>query len=246
MEKFKQMMKGFFAYVWECIKGSFLAGLTYAMAGAILTMLVVQEGKPFSEQVTWSVVVIVCALAYNALLAWGYGGQNYEMLVSGNMKRMSALQFGTEYKISSHSYVKEYRAWKGFVMGAMCSLLAIIFVLIFGANQDKINSAFLEEATLSTGWGIAVVIGFFVCGWAILPFYCATMAGYIVSYYLALLIAVLPIFVYGGVYIAGAYGKRNKAIRAQEMADRAAAAQAAKPKKINYGGLPGTKPRKRK
>ena len=34
--------------------------------------------------------------------------------------------------------------------------------------------------------------------------------------------------------------------RKQEIADRQAAAEASKEKKINYGGLPGTKPKKRK
>ena len=58
--------------------------------------------------------------------------------------------------------------------------------------------------------------------------------------------ALLPIIVTGVMYIVGAYGKRNKTIRAQELADKAAAVEQAKVKKINYGGLPGTKPRKRK
>ena len=47
-------------------------------------------------------------------------------------------------------------------------------------------------------------------------------------------------------YILGAYGRRNKVIREQEIADKAAKAEAEKVKKINYGGLPGTKPKKRK
>ena len=34
--------------------------------------------------------------------------------------------------------------------------------------------------------------------------------------------------------------------KAQELADRASKAEAQREKKINYGGLPGTKPRKRK
>ena len=50
----------------------------------------------------------------------------------------------------------------------------------------------------------------------------------------------------GGLYIAGAYGRRNKTLRQQEIAARAAEAEQSKPKKINYGGLPGTKPKKRK
>lgn len=244
---FKQKMKGFFRYVWECVKGSFSPGLMYAAASAVLAMLVLKEGKAFSEQISISMIVIVCVLAYNGLFAWEFGGSNYEMLVSGNMKRISAEKYGSAYKISSHSYVKEYRPWKGFAMGAFASLLTVIFVLIFGANQARIDevllgvNTFLDDKLLGTLY----LIGIFLCGWALLPFVCAINAGYIVSYYLAIPVALLPVLVHGLFYIFGAYGKRNKNIRAQEAADRAAAAQA-KPKKINYGGLPGTKPRKKK
>jgi hypothetical protein len=125
--------------------------------------------------------------------------------------------------------------------------LTVIFVLIFGANQVRIDevllgvNTFLDDKLLGTLY----LIGIFLCGWALLPFVCAINAGYIVSYYLAIPVALLPVLVHGLFYIFGAYGKRNKNIRAQEAADRAAAAQA-KPKKINYGGLPGTKPRKKK
>ena len=247
MDTFKQKIKGFFAYVWECVKCSITAGFTYFTASAILYMLAFKEGKALSDQIPLCVLVAVCALAYTGLLAWGYGGSNYEMLVSGNMKRISADQYGNSYKISSHSYVKEYRPWKGFVMGAFACLITVIFVLIFGANQEKITSVFANELKLEgeKAFAILLLAGMLLAGWAIFPFTCAITAGYTVSYYLALIIAVLPIFVFGAFYIIGAYAKRNKTIRAQEAADRAAAA-AAKPKKINYGGLPGTKPRKRK
>jgi hypothetical protein len=46
-------------------------------------------------------------------------------------------------------------------------------------------------------------------------------------------------------YIAGAYSRRSKRLRQQRLEDKAVEA-ANKPKKINYGGLPGTKPKKRK
>lgn len=247
MENFKQKIRVFFQYFWECIKGSFTTGLMYATASALLCMLVLKEGKVFSEQISICVIVIVCVVAYNALLAWNVGGMNYEMLVSGNMKRISAEKYGSAYKISSHSYVKEYRAWKGFVMGALVCALTVALVIVFGANQAKIDAVLLSDATFADNkvFGVLYLIGIFLCGWAILPFTCAISAGYIVSYYLALLVAVLPILTFGGFYIAGAYAKRNKNLRAQEVADRAAAT-AQKPKKINYGGLPGTKPRKKK
>ena len=247
MDNFKQKIKEIFSYVWECIKCSFSAGLAYATASALLCMLVLKEGKAFSEQISTCIIVIVCVLAYNALFAWGFGGANYEMLVSGNMKRMSAEKFGSAYKISSHSYVKEYRIWKGFAMGAITCVATVVFAIIFGANQAQIDSVFAGNSTFADDktLGVLYLIGIFICGWALLPFACAVNAGYIVSYYLAIPVALLPILVFGGFYIAGAYAKRAKNIRAQEAADRAAAAQA-KPKKINYGGLPGTKPRKKK
>ena len=248
MDTFKQKIKGFFAYAWECIKGSFTPGLTYATAGALLFMFILNDEKAFGEQLPLCILVMICALAYNALIAWGYGGMNYEMLASGNMKRMTSDLYGNSYKISSHTYVKEYRPWKGFVMGALACLVTIAFVIFFGANQEEISTIFLGELkfTNMNAFSTAVLIGILLSGWALLPFVCAIKAGYIVSYYVALPIAILPIFVFGGVYIAGAYAKRNKRIRAQEAADKAAAQATAKPKKINYGGLPGTKPRKRK
>ena len=248
MNDFKRKIKGFFAYVWECIKSSFTVGLTYATASALLAMFILKGEKPFNEQLPLCIVVMVCALAYNALLAWGFGGTHYEMLVSGNMKRLSVDDAGNAYKFSSHSYVKEYRVWKGFVMGAFACLITLIFVIIFGANQDRITAALAGEGVLENDRFFATILllGILIASWALSPFTCAIGAGYIVSYYWAILIALLPIAVFGGFYIAGAYAKRNKAVRAQEAADRAAAAEAAKPKKINYGGLPGTKPRKRK
>jgi uncharacterized membrane protein len=91
-----------------------------------------------------------------------------------------------------------------------------------------------------------VIVFLLLSGWSIIPFYYYNLAGGSVSYFISIAFAVLPIIVTGVMYIVGAYGKRNKTIKAQELADRAAQAAANKPKKINYGGLPGTKPKKRK
>ncbi len=245
MAKIKDVFKRIGEYAWECLKGSFMSGLTYVLASMILMMLTIKEDAQYSEQITWSVVVILLSLAYNGLLTWNYGGMNFEMLVSGNMKRISASEYGSEYKISSHKYVKEYRMWKGFAMGAYCVIIPVVFAILFAKNADAINGAMMGE-TPSKTVGIIALIGLFFSGWTLLPFYCMNMAGMAVSYYFSLLIAILPVFVSGGTYIWGAYAKRGKTIRAQELADRAAAAEANKPKKINYGGLPGTKPRKRK
>ena len=70
-----------------------------------------------NTNIAWTVVCILGGAAYNALMAWAHGGSHYEMLVSGNVKRMSAEQFEGGYKMSSHKEAKEYRIWKGFAIG---------------------------------------------------------------------------------------------------------------------------------
>ncbi|MBQ7370017.1 MAG: hypothetical protein IJW58_03480 [Clostridia bacterium] len=248
MENFKKKMQRFWQYVWDCYKGSLLTFFMMLPANFFLLGYAFKEGMKQSESMTWCIVAIVVLLAYNALVVWMYGGTNFEMLVSGNMKRMSAMEYGDEYRISSHRYAKEYRPWKGFVMGAFISIFAVVFGILFGANADAINTSFLgsEEVTMEKGTAWLVLLGMLFSGWSLAPFYSLNMAGVTVSYYFSLLVALLPTIVSGVFYIVGAYMKRNKTLRAQELADRAAQAEQNKPKKINYGGLPGTKPRKKK
>jgi len=247
MNTFKKLWKRFWEYVWECYKGSFLSSITYVLASLILMMLTMKEDAVYSTQVTWCVVVIVCALAYNGLVLWNYGSMNFEMLVSGNMKRHSLDAYGQEFKISFHKEAKEYRAWKGFAVGVLTAVLTVIGAIIFGINQQIIDSLYTGvEQSHSTGFGILVIACFLLSGWSLLPVYFMNVNGWGVSYYFSALFGIIPILATGVIYIAGAYAKRNKTIREQERRDRESAAQEQKIKKINYGGLPGTKPKKRK
>ncbi len=240
---FKQTMKRFGRQVWDLFKGSIPATMMWFCAGTVLLMLTMKENQLNWDngKLAWTIVCIVAAAAYNALVSYAQGGNAYEMLVSGNMKRVSQSEFEGGYKISSHKYVKEYRAWKGFAIGGFVALWTIAAGIIFGANQAAIDSK-----TVSTGMGVLQMICLLLSGWSLLPFYYYNLGGGSTSYFVSLVFAVIPVIITGVMYIVGAYGRRNKAIRAQEAADRAAAAQQSKPKKINYGGLPGTKPKKRK
>lgn len=245
MSDFKTKWKLFWRVVWECFKRSLTPFVMYVLAG--LVMLAIQSKYRFSTQMIWAVVCGVVALAYNGLLMWLRGGEHYEMLVSGNMKRRSAMQMGYELNISSHKLEKEYRPWKGFVIGLFVSLLLIVGSIVFGCNQSKIVEAMVnEEATVSKGLAVVELIFYLFAGWVLLPLASINAAGTYVSFFVGCAFAVLPVVVSGGLYIAGAYGRRNKRVREQEIAAKAAEAEANKPKKINYGGLPGTKPKKRK
>lgn len=243
---FKEKLKFIGAYIWSLFKGSILPSIMYFCGSAILMMLVIKGEKIdwTNSDITWTVVCILGAAAYNALAAWANGGSHYEMLVSGNVKRSAYDAYGNPYKMSSHKIAKEYRVWKGFVVGCFIAIIPILFGILLGANQEAIHSG--SEA--SKGVGILVIVSFLFSGWSVLPFYCMNQAGMAVSYYYSMLFAILPILVSGFVYIAGAYARRNKAIRQQQLAEMAAKAEEEKKKnkKINYGGLPGTKPKKRK
>ncbi len=239
----KKSLKKFGRYVWELFKASLPSTFMYCCAGTILLMLTM-KGETLvwtSKEVTWAVVCIIGGAAYNALMAWASGGSQYEMLVSGNVKRISAAQFDGGYKMSTHKEVKEYRVWKGFVFGAMTALLTIVFGILFGCNQTQ-----LHGEDVKGGLAVLLLLGFLLTGWSVIPLYLMNATGVAISYFLSCLFALIPIGVSGGFYIWGAYARRNKRLREQMIAERAAAAEEQKVKKINYGGLPGTKPKKRK
>ena len=245
MAMFKEKFKFVCGYIWSLFKASVLPSIMYFCASAILMMLIM-KGENIdwtSTDITWTVVCILGGVAYNVLAAWANGGSHYEMLVSGNVKRSAVDAYGNAYKMSGHKLAKEYRVWKGFVVGAFTALLPIVFGLLLGANQSVINAGDYGKAM---GW--LMIFAFLLSGWSVLPFYCMNQAGIAVSYYWSVLLALIPIVVTGGAYIAGAYARRNKAIRQQQLAELAAKAEEEKKKnkKINYGGLPGTKPKKRK
>ena len=249
MANFKKKCKQIGRQIWELFKASIPASLMYFCAGTVL-MMITMKGEVVAwdnKKLAWTIVCVLAAMGYDALVTYAQGGNAYEMLVSGNMKRNSAYTMGGELKISSHKFAKEYRAWKGFAIGAFIGLFAIFTGIVFGANQAKIDEVLLTgDGAISKGLAVLMIICFLLSGWSILPFYYLNAGGAGISYFVTCLFALIPIAVTGAMYIVGAYGRRNKTIKAQQLADKAAAAEAKKEKKINYGGLPGTKPKKRK
>ena len=249
MGKVKKTMKKAGRQIWELFKGSIPAALMYFCAGTILMMLTMKGEEAYAwdnKKLAWTIVCILGGIAYNCLVSYAQGGNAYEMLVSGNMKRVSAEQYGEGFKISTHKEAKEYRIWKGFAIGGFCALFTLLAGLYMGANQARVNAVFEKGGAWGVGFGVGVIACFLLSGWSVLPFFYLNASGYAISYFVICAFAIIPIAVTGGMYIAGAYGRRGKNVRQQELADRAAQAEANKPKKINYGGLPGTKPKKRK
>lgn len=242
-KEIKKVLKKFGRQVWELFKISIPSTFMYFCAGTILMMLTLR-GETIdwtSKDVAWTVVCILGGSAYAALLAWANGGSHYEMLVSGNMKRISADALDGGFKMSSHKEAKEYRIWKGFAIGAFTAIFTLLMGILFGAFQGEIDSTAPRK-----GVAVLVLIGFLTSGWSVIPMYLMNRTGIAISYYVSCVFALIPIAVTGGFYIAGAYARRAKRLREQLIAEKAQKADEEKVKKINYGGLPGTKPKKRK
>lgn len=245
---FKKTMKKIGRYTWELFKMSFPSLFMYAALSLIVVMLTMGETLTFSAgKATWWAVCLAGALAYNGLMAYVQGSSGFEMLVSGNMKRMSMEALEGGYKMSTYKEVKEYRAWKGFVVGGILAIFPIVTGIVFGCNQELIDSVFSNGTVQSNaGFGWVFLILLIFGGWSTSLFLLLNTTGVTISYFVCIAFAVLPVLVTGFLYIVGAYGKRRKALKEQELRDRESAKQEAITPKVNYGGLPGTKPRKRK
>ena len=241
-------------WVLDVLKHSILPLIMYIGCSVALFMFAFNGDTAWTTGFTtariWLCVAFIAVpLIYQGVLAFLSGANGYEMLVTGNVKR--TMYDGGEMSMSAHKEHQEYRVWKGFALGVIVAVTTLIVAIIWGCNQDGINEILLASGTESVGATDPVLRGFVMgsvlCwGWAILPFALANASGVFVSYFLIIPVAVLPVVIAGGFYIVGAYARRRKRLAKLDAEEKAAAAEAAKPKKINYGGLPGTKPKKKK
>ncbi len=262
MAEVKKKWKKVGRQIWELFKSSLPGALMYACAGAVLLLLTMRgeasELKWDGGKIAWTVVCIVVATVYTGFMAYAQGGNGYDMLVTGNVKRMSEGTQTGGYKMSKHVWAKEYRVWKGFAVGGFMMVIPLIAGIVFGANQKAIDQLLIDlvsgtesENGMGGFAGFMILVLLFLSGWTILPVFIPN-AGLIaagngvISYYYCCFFALIPFAVVSGMYIAGAYGKRAKTIRQQIIADKEAEAAANRERKVNYGGLPGTKPKKRK
>lgn len=245
MANFKKKFKFYAGYAWQLFKDALPSWIMYICAGSILMMVTIKvkdNGIVFKNGLmVWTVICTLGAAAYNALLMWANGGQQYEMLAAGNVRRNSEKLYGEGYKISKHKETKEYRVWKGFVIGGILAVLPIIIGIVWGVKQPQIDARVAQGKIAP-----AELLGIMLSGWSVIPVYYANATGSNISYFVTMAFALIPIVVTAAFYIGGAYARRNKNIRRQMIADKAAQEEANKTKKINYGGLPGTKPKKRK
>ena len=241
MNEFKKQTKEFFKYALSLLKQSLPSLLMYISAGGVLMMLTLKQDALAwdNSKLTWTLVCVVVAAGYNLMVSLAQGSEGYDMLVTGNVQRYSFEVVEGGYKMSKYKPEKEYRVWKGFVVGGIIALFTLISAILMGANQASIDSD-VSKSSITI-----IIVCAILSGWCALPMYYLNVSGYAISYFWMLPCALLPVVVSGVGYIIGAYRKRAKELKKQALKDSEEQAKN-KPKKVNYGALPGTKPRKRK
>ena len=92
MTKVKAVSKKIGRELWEAFKSSLPAAMMSFCAGTVLWMITMDEDALAwdSKKLIWTLVCVGVAAIYNVFITYAQGGQGYEMLVSGNMKRSSA------------------------------------------------------------------------------------------------------------------------------------------------------------
>lgn len=248
MKTAKQKIQWVLKNIWTLFKSGMPSLIIYSCAGSILMMLTMTENATMvwdNKKLLWTVLAWVLAIGYNVAASYSQGIVGYDMLAAGNMQR-HAEDRGAALKISKHDELQEYRPWKGFVIGAFSCILILVFGLIFGKNTEVINSVFDKASTTAEKIGTTVLLGFMLSGLTLLPTFYLNGAEIYINYYVTIVAILVPILVSGVAYIAGAYGKRNKVLRAQDKQRAELEAKQNKQAKVNYGALPGTKPKKHK
>lgn len=149
-------------------------------------------------EIVLGVFCIICGIAFNAHLCYNYGIDHYDYYLTGCLHRKNAL-FGIESG-GDHHIEREYRPYKGFLIGLYSSIPVIIFGIVAGACQ----------ANASSITGIAFYALVMFAAWAIIPLSWINNAGGSVSLYWSVFMCIIPIVVSGVFYIIGAMREKQK------------------------------------
>lgn len=200
-------------YFWriqkECLRRAVTPYLMFLFMS--LLALACQTIVPDSISAVEIVLCVLCILGgafFNGHLLYHTGKLHYGAYVAGVLHRKNNA-FGIRSG-SGHRPEKEYRVWKGFLIGLYVALPAIILGIAAGS------------LSVGQAWGYVQYAFIMFAGWAILPitFFGTGGAegavGLSVSMYWSLLLALLPILVSGIFYIVGAKAEARDRERAVE------------------------------
>ncbi|MCI8500512.1 MAG: hypothetical protein HFE28_07905 [Clostridia bacterium] len=187
---------------WRRMITPFLMYMFMSLISLTVSSMLMQDANmtKYVISIIVDVVCVLCGAAFNAHLCFNYGKMHYDAYITGCLHRKNEL-FGIPSG-GNHRPEKEYRPWKGFLIGF---LVGVPVILLGGFGHIS-------------NW-VAIIL-FLLAWWAYVPASWAAhyhtailkIEGYTVSTLFALPMIVLPVLVSGVFYIVGAYvNKRNRA-----------------------------------
>ncbi len=199
----------------ECLRRSVSVFLMYMFMSMIMlaTQAFSKEGTTVIE-IVLGVLCILGGMFFNGHLCYHCGSDHYDAYLSGCLHRKNAL-FGIPSG-GNHRVEREYRVWKGFLIGFYVGLVVMILGTIAGVFQGTKNVGYaIMFLTMFAGWAIIPV------GWVI------NLVNPNFSYFWSLAFILIPILVSGIFYIVGAMCEKKKT---QWQNARQEEAQKAQPK----------------
>lgn len=181
-----------------------------------LIMLACQAIENMWAQIIIGVLCIGAGAFFNGHLCYNYGILHYGFYVSGELHRRNEL-FGIQSG-GDHRPEKEYRPWKGFVIGLFIGVPVIVLGVLSGRYMNE-----------TVGGSFAAIALVMFAGWAIIPI--SWLRNYVPSlgkpsFYWSILMIILPILVSGIFYILGAMSDKRKRAEETERVNRVEAARA--------------------
>lgn len=201
-EGWRRMVSPFFMYL-------FMSSLALALEAIV-------PDKSSVLEIILGSICIAGGAAFNTHLLFNTGKLHYDSYLTGCIHRRNralGIMSGGDHHVE-----REYRVWKGFFIGLLIGIPAIILGVIAGAVPTLEGPAYFFMA-MFTGWAI------FPPRWA------AVTLNRTVSGYWSLLMVLMPVLVSGIAYIAGAYfekGKKAKEAERREEVQSAGTAAAEK------------------
>lgn len=190
----------------ECLRRSVTVYLMYLFMGLIMLACQAIHEDTTALEIVLGVACILIGMAFNVHLCYHAGCDHYDAYVTGCAHRKNAL-FGIDSG-ANHRVEREYRPYKGFLIGFYAGLIVIVLGILAGIFQNSENNFALLFLTIFAGCSIIPVT------WVI------ASVGSSVSCFWSLLFVLVPIIVSGIAYIVGAKMQRNKKFMEKERMQR--------------------------
>ncbi len=190
----------------ECLRRAITPYMMYLIMSMLLLVCQALASVSLPLMFVLSVICILGGIAYNAHLCFLTGQKHLDAYIAGELHRKNEL-FGI-HSGGDHRPEREYRPYKGFVIGFYVGIPVLLFGILAGAFPA------LE------GPGLLALIMF--AGWAIIPVRWLNIYGGLnVSNFLSLVMIVIPVIISGVFYIVGAQVQAKKRSEREERMEEA-------------------------